>query len=297
MTVPSTQDFVVADMGATNLRVARVSRDFRIVRRLRTRTPDDAEGQLAALTDALEEVGARTCTAVGVGVAARVTWPEGAVVSGGLIALADVPLARMFTRELCVPVAVDNDGHLAALAEARLGVARDVRDAVTVTIGSGIGGGITHDGELRRGQSFAGEVGHMPLFPAAGRCGCGSGGCWELLASGRALRRALAGVSVDEALAPSHAGDSELHDRLRMWAGSLCDGVATLITVLDPGAVVLGGGVGRDAMRILDRHQNERLRYYRARTAVIPADFGDDAGLIGAALIAAEAAAVALAGR
>lgn len=153
------------------------------------------------------------------------------------------------------PVLVDNDAKLAATAEHAVGSEAGTDDLVVVTGAVGVGGGVLVDGRLLRGSSgFAGELGHMPLDPAGQPCGCGRSGCWETVVGLGALMRAAAGSDdrlYDPALDHADrllelrrrvvAGDHRTLRALREVGTSLGVGIALLVNVFDPAAVVLGG--------------------------------------------------------
>lgn len=146
-----------------------------------------------------------------------------------------------------LPVLVDNDANLAAVAESAHGAARDASSSLYITGTVGIGGGIVQDGRLVRGGGFAGEVGHMPIGDQQRRCGCGRHGCWEASVG---LRATLAAVGLPDGGTPTesarrvaeHATSSaSAGAALAVLGERLGHGIATLGTVLDPDVVVLGG--------------------------------------------------------
>ncbi len=210
------------------------------------------------------------------------------------------------------PIVVENDANLAALAEVRLGAARGMRHVVTVTLGTGIGGGIVTEGRVQVGAAgFAGEIGHMVVDPAGPPCPCGRRGCWERFASGaglglRAREAALAGhlgevvrlaggdpesVRGEDVSAAAAAGDPaarQVIEEVGWWVGF---GLANLAAVLDPECFVLGGGVAQagdllvDAARVAFAELVEGADA-RPLAAVVTAAYGERAGAVGAALAA-----------
>jgi glucokinase len=212
-----------------------------------------------------------------------------------------------------VPVHVDNDANCAALAEVTLGAARGAAEALIVTLGTGIGGGVVSGGRVVTGAfGFAGEVGHMVVDPAGPPCPCGRRGCWERYASGGGLGRlareaafagrlheavALAGgdpelVRGEHVTRAARAGDPGalgVLDELGWWVAL---GLANLVAVLDPQVIVVGGGLAEVGELLLvptRRAFAELVEGGRARPAidVLPARFGERAGAVGAALMAA----------
>ncbi len=251
--------------------------------------------------------------AVGVGVAGLVD--RGGVLRYGpnLPGLTDVAVGPSLTDELGLTVVVDNDATCAGWAEHQRGSARGSRDSVTVTLGTGIGAGVTSGGVVLRGaHGFAGEPGHMTVDPDGPRCACGRIGCWEQFASGSALGRmgreavaegrgaailaaaggdsdAVRGEHVSDAAA---AGDGEAQAVLERFAWWVAVGVTNLIHVLDPQIVVIGGGLSELGDLLLEpvrRAQADLLMgaAHRERVPIVAASLGERAGAWGAALLAA----------
>jgi glucokinase len=214
------------------------------------------------------------------------------------------------------PVTIENDANAAAWGEFRHGAATEADDMVLITVGTGIGGGVVVDSRLLRGAyGIGGELGHMRVVPDGIRCGCGNRGCWEVYASGNALVRearelvtsgALSAAALSEvcggdpaALKGDHvtsvarSGDPaavELLADLGRWLG---EGAASVSAVLDPELIVIGGGVvAAGDLLIGPAHaayaRSLTGRGHRPVADMVPARLGNDAGLIGAAALAAE---------
>jgi glucokinase len=211
-------------------------------------------------------------------------------------------------------VVVDNDATCAALAEWTVGAARGLSDAVMVTLGTGIGGGVIANGRVLRGANgFSAEIGHMVVDPSGPLCPCGKRGCWERYASGSGLGRlareaahagrldgvlrlaggdaeAVRGEHVTGAAAAGDPGALAVLAELGWW---LALGLANLAAVLDPAAFVLGGGLAEHLDLVLapTRAAFDELlvdRRYRPEIEIRPAVLGERAGAIGAALAARE---------
>lgn len=209
-------------------------------------------------------------------------------------------------------VTVDNDATCAMAGEAALGAARGMRDALMITLGTGIGGGLLLEGQIYRGaHGFAGEVGHFVIDADGPVCACGKRGCWEQLASGPALARmarealesgklgavgALVGgdaslVRGEHVTQAAAAGDKEaqaLLDELVYW---MALGLEGLVEVLDVEAAVIGGGMveaGELIMGPLRQKVNELLHVGNERDElpVLRAELGSLAGAVGAAFLA-----------
>jgi glucokinase len=305
------------DIGGTKIAALRISPAGEI--RASTVVPSPATDQEAALP-AIEAAAAAVLdddvVAIGVGMAGLVDVRSGVLLSTPNLVWRNVPLAAALGERFGLPVTVDNDATAAAWAESRLGASRGHDDSLFVGVGTGIGGGIVAGGRLLRGaHGLAGEIGHMIVEPGGPLCGCGNRGCWEQVASGLAISRAGERAVTEEpgsAIArlaggdPSRAtgelvteaareGDDVAVAILGEVARRLGEGVAGLVNVLDPDIVVIGGGVG-EAGDLLFGPLREAFRAtvegvdVRPEVPITPAKLGNDAGAIGAALLALQAA-------
>lgn len=213
-----------------------------------------------------------------------------------------------------VPVFVENDANVAGWAEFIFGVAKGSSDMLMLTIGTGLGGAIVIDNKLIKGyHGAAAEIGHMRLVPHGIPCGCGLRGCWEQYASGSALVRKtkmdafqrpevavellkLANGDIENITGPmitqlAKAGDQfciNMLAELGRWIG---EGCSSLVALLDPNVIVIGGGVIAAGDLILNtaRHTfSSHLtgRGHRKEAELVPAQFGNDAGIVGAAALA-----------
>jgi glucokinase len=212
----------------------------------------------------------------------------------------DEPLRQRLSERLGLPVVVDNDANATALAELRVGAARGVRDAVCITLGTGIGGAVVMDGEVRRGAGgLAGEFGHMQVVPDGRPCPCGLDGCWEQYCSGTALRRAArehgapSGVEGPDVTLAAGRGVEWARRALAEVGSWLGVGVAGLCAALDPEVVLVGGGLSSAGDLLLEPARAalfEKLpgREYRALPRLVQAACGPEAGMIGAAMLARE---------
>ncbi len=236
--------------------------------------------------------------AVGISFASQVDPGAGAISSATetFPGFTGVPLGQLLSRRLGIPVTVDNDVNCAAVGEGRLGAASGCPDFLCLTYGTGIGGAIVLGGRLHYGQAFAaGEVGHMTLRAGGRRCNCGRLGCYEAYASTSALIRRVYdehGVTLDglEICSRYEAGDTGIAETVEEWIGDVCDGLASCIHMLNPPLVVLGGGIMENSIifnRVRARLMNELLPNFRCAD-IRPARLGNRAGMLGAALQAAQ---------
>jgi glucokinase len=192
-------------------------------------------------------------------------------------------------------VVVDNDANLAALAEHRLGAARGARVSLTVTVGTGIGCGVVHDGRVLRGSlGGVGEIGHLPLD---GRvpCACGVAGCVEPECSGgglvaRAREAGLAVEGAEEVFAMAAAGDRRAAALIARQSDRLGASIAIAVQLLNPDVVVIGGGVAKAGEVLLAPLRAAVARYalpsHGRHLRIAQAMLGETSGVIGAGLVA-----------
>jgi len=241
----------------------------------------------------------QSSVAVGVAVAGNVSADRSHLEASPHLPVAGRPLRDDLERGLRQPVILDNDANAAAWAEAHHGGHDDRDDLFMLTVGTGLGGGVILGGQLQRGaHGFAGEAGHVPLVPDGRPCECGGHGCWEQYASGSALVRDFQARGGDPSWIGSQVTDAARHgdplavaafNEIGCWLGF---GLAGVIALLDPAVVVLGGGVSEAGDLVLTptrRSLEVSLGWQGQRLAppIRPARWGNDAGAIGAALLAA----------
>jgi glucokinase len=259
-----------------------------------------------------DEIGGSAVGAVGFGIPCLLDSRTGRARMAVNLPLAELDFAEIMHKRLGLPVFVDNDANLALLAEHRGGAARGCSEAVMLTIGTGIGGGVIAGGEVYRGATGAGaELGHMVIDLNGPPCqgNCPNRGCIEALASGTALARearraaaeqpesALAGaVAAGQDLAGplvtelARAGDGAALGVLELVGTRLGVAVANLVNVFNPEVVVLGGGVMAAGDLLLEPARAvvaaRALPPPREEVRILPAAFGIEAGMVGAAALA-----------
>jgi len=308
------------DLGGTKLRAGVVDADLAVHHRTQRLVPHaDTAALLEAVCAAVEEARSAArepVAAVGFGIACLMDDRRGVAAASVHLPVADLPFADVMRERLGLPVTVDNDANAAMLAEWRAGAARGATDAVMLTVGTGIGGGLVVGGRLARGAFGAGaELGHMIVDEDGPPCpgGCPGRGCLEALVSGDAI--ALAGAEVarrrpssglGRALAAGREVTGSLVTELA-WDGDpaalgviakagrhLGAGITSLVNIFNPSVVVVGGGVIAAGEMLLGPAREivaERaLRPARDGVEIVAARFGDEAGMLGAALMALEAA-------
>ena len=229
---------------------------------------------------------------VGVGIAGLVSRDGTVAVTTHLPGVRDVPLRRQVEGALGIPVAVDNDATCAAVAEWRVGAARGCRDALVVTLGTGIGGGAIVDGRVARGHNgYAAEFGHMVVERNGSRCPCGRRGCWEEYASGGGLSRLAGGVASERVVEGFVARDEASVRVVGEFADWVAIGLHNLVNIHDPELIVLGGGLGSlpEIVDVVSRRfaAGEGGHAGRSLPRIAAAQLGHRAGAIGAAFIGA----------
>lgn len=304
------------DIGGTKIAAGVVDEDGEIIAATTRSTPATDPALLeAAVADAVAELrGEHAVGGIGVGAAGFIGADRRTVTFAANLAWRDHPLADELERLTGLPVIVENDANAAGWAEFRFGAARDVSDMLMVTVGTGLGGAVVLDGRLLRGAAgFAGEIAHMTAVPNGQWCGCGRRGCLEQYTAGTALvrtakRRAGAG---DPALGPlvqaaggraksidgplitrlAQQGDPACRELIAEIGAALGEGVASIAALLDPGMIVVGGGVSAAGDLLLEpaRAAYEKHLTARAHREVAPwtvASMGNRAGIVGAADLA-----------
>jgi glucokinase len=298
--VATSAHLLAVDVGGTEIKAALLdgAPGLTVLARSRRATPrgDDGTGTARAVVGAVSELAAELdpvdrIDAAGVVVPGVVH--DGIGVYSANLGWRGFPFADELGKALGLPVALGHDVGAGGLAEQRMGAARGYRDVVVMPIGTGIAGALIVDGALRSGGGYAGEIGHVDVGHGE-PCGCGLTGCLEAVASSASIARRYArrtGRTVPgaaEVLAAATDGDA---DAAAVWddaVDALARGIRVLATLLGPEAVVLGGGLALagDALR---RPVDERLGgllTFQRRPELLLAELGDEAGSLGAGLLA-----------
>ena len=278
---------------------------------------EDRRETLDIMVDAVEEVRAMApdVEAVGFGLPALVESATGVARWSTHLPLADVPFRSLMSERLGLPVHVDNDVNAALLAEHRHGAARGASHAVMVALGTGIGGALLLDGRLYRGASgLGGELGHVVLDLHGPECqgDCPGRGCLEVLASGTAIgrvgaeaatgnpesqleRRRASGGEITGALVTelAHDGDEQARAVLTEIGRRLGAGLVGLVNTFNPEVIVVGGGPVAGAGDLLlaparEVVEQRALPPAREGVRIVPTHFGEESGVLGAAIFAFE---------
>jgi glucokinase len=316
----TTTSVIGVDLGGTKLLAGTVGPDLAVHHRVRRQAFGlDQPTLLATIVDAVQEAADAAggdVAGVGLGIPVTMDRRTGEAVYSTHLPIAGMPFAAVMSERLGLPVAVDNDANCAVLAEARHGAAQGAQDVVMLTLGTGIGGGLVLGGKLQRGWVGAGaEFGHMVIDMDGPPCqgNCPNRGCLEVMASGSALVREAAlrvgrrpdtslGNALEEGRALTgplvtelaHDGDPVALDAMEAVGRALGVGLSSIVNMLNPEVIVIGGGVIAAGEMLLGPARREMMARApapaRDTVQVLPAAFGDEAGMIGAALLAREEA-------
>ena len=288
----SPEDFAIGvDVGGTNMRAARISLTGEILKKRSVAGSRDPAAALGLIKELIRHMDGDGARAIGVGIPGRVDGWTGEIISGGYLNLAGIDLKQELSSTFGRPTVVANDCSMALIGELRRGAAKGSKNAVMMTIGTGIGGAIMENGQIVNGKRCAGQLGHLVVNINGRECPCGQRGCVETESSGTSLRRHLdeAGygpeIRFEHILLQAEAGDQPAIGVLQAWGGPLRAAINTLSAAFDPDVVVIGGGMGQAAIRSLEFLPELKTWY---QTEVRLAELGDDAGVIGCGLAALE---------
>jgi glucokinase len=305
------------DLGGTKLLAGTVDAELRVHHRAyRLSRPDAVVETIVEAVEEAREAARGEIRAVGVGVPCLIAPGSGVAMACNHFALVDVPLRDLLAERLGLPVVVDNDATAALVAEWRYGAARGARNVLILTIGTGVGGGMVVDGRILRGASgAAGELGHVVIDESGPPCpgNCPGRGCLESFVSGPALARegrARADAEPESALGRAlaagreitgplvtelaHDGDEAARAAVVVLGRHLGVGMTSLVNVFNPEVIVVGGGLVAAGDLLLTPAREvvakRALVPARDQVRIVPARFGDESGMLGAAALAFEVA-------
>ncbi|MGL4608273.1 MAG: ROK family protein [Trueperaceae bacterium] len=286
------------DLGGTKIAAAVVEHG-KILERKQTKTPQTG---LDSVVDALVKLSEDLLEhhpdipALGLGVPGPLDFKNGRIrFAPNIMGLEDAPIVSLLEKRLDIRVVLENDANAAGFAEHKYGAATEFDSSLYVTISTGIGGGLfVNDMVIRGANGITGEIGHMTVMPHGPLCGCGQGGCWEAVASGRSIARE-ASFSYGETLTTqqvferARAGERKALSVIENAAYFTGVGLSNLQKIFDPHVFVIGGGMSQVGDFYLDK-----IKAYTAEfnegfppSSLRLAELGTDAGVIGAAAVAA----------
>jgi glucokinase len=298
------RDLVIGvDLGGTKVAAGAIDRRGKITARVERPTPTfSEEGLLSELEEIVDSISTEVggVEGLGFGIPSTIDQRSGLAISSVHIPLTDVDLRARIGERFGLPVAIDNDGNAAAIAEWKLGAGTGSSHMIMLTLGTGIGGGLILDGKPYRGSVGAGaELGHMVLKYDGPQCigSCPGQGHFEALVSGTAANQVARDVLSPDATSRdlvqlATEGDRRAIEALDGIGRILGAGLASLVNVFNPEVIVIGGGFG-EAGELLygaarDVVAKEALAPGRDVVRIVSAELGSEAGLIGAGLIAFE---------
>ncbi|TBR16262.1 ROK family protein [bacterium] len=296
------------DLGGTNLKISLVDNRYKIKDKkiLNTQNFVRKEELISAVVNSvnsliqLNKLRKSDISGVGLGLPGPIDNKKGIVhffpnISGWK----NVKLVKILAAKLKLPVFIDNDANMMTLAEYRLGAARGARNAVCLTLGTGVGGGIIIEGRIFRGSINAGgEIGHMPVNEKGPKCNCGGQGCLETYIGNKVIlekARKIFGKNITLEETSRLAAKGERRAK-KLWQDvGKCLGVtlSAIVNLINPDRIIIGGGVAKAGSVLFDSVKNtikERaMPVQAAHVKIFKAILGNDAGMVGAAIMASEA--------
>jgi glucokinase len=300
--------FIIAvDLGGTNLKIALLNLRYRILYRkiLMTKRFVSKESLIDAIVIAIKNViqekklNKTNTLGIGLGLPGPIDVQEGRVhFFPNIPGWKDVGLKDILAKKLKLPVYLDNDANLMSLAEHRMGAARGAKNAICITLGTGVGGGIILGGKLYRGESYAaGEIGHIPINEYGPKCNCGGSACLEAYIGNKIIMRQARSVfkkkiSLEELSRLANCGHKEAKAIWLNAARRLGLALVGVINLLNPDCVVIGGGIANAGRVLFDKIKKtvykQAMPVQAKRVKIFKAKLGNDAGLIGAGILVKE---------
>ena len=309
------------DLGGTNIVAGVVNENYEIIAKASCKTavprPESevCDSMAAIVREAVEKANLTMddIDYIGIGVPGAVNPETRIIETSPNLFFTNWEVAKMMEERLHKYTKIENDANAAALGEFLAGSAKGSRNAVAITLGTGVGGGIIIDGKIYSGSNFAGaELGHMVIVKDGVECGCGRKGCWEAYASATALIRMTKDAIRSEKAEFSYmlnavggdiekvtgrtpfdamkAGDNTAKEVVDKFIGYLACGLVNVINIFQPDVLCIGGGIAGQGETLLAPLrtiiERERItKYNEKQTRVCVATLGNDAGVIGAACI------------
>ncbi len=312
--------YIGVDLGGTNIAVGLVDENYQIIESVsgptkRERSSEEILKDMASLCKEVMDkrnLSEKDIHSIGVGSPGIASPKEGIILFSNNLGFDHVNVKNEIQKYIPVDVYVENDANCAALGEVLCGAAKGEKNVVVVTLGTGIGGGIIIDGKIYGGSFFgAGEIGHTVIQMTDGlACSCGRKGCWEQYASATALIRdakeaaknhpeskliAMAknqdaqNINAKVVFDAAQEEDETAKELLNRYFRYIACGVTNVINALEPSAVVIGGGISAQKEYLTEpvtRYvQEEMYGGLQLKTIIKAATLGNDAGIIGAALL------------
>ena len=311
------------DLGGTNIAAALVDENGAMSHKVSipTRTVDGTDAVLSGLEKVvdliLEESGLKASDihSIGIGVPGMMNVETGEILFSANLPLANVNITTGLKAKFGVPVYINNDANCAALGEVKGGAAKGTQEAIFVTLGTGVGGGIVTGGKIYSGHNgCAGEIGHIMIEMGGRQCGCGRKGCWEAYASATGLiittkelmeqdknskmweivEGDITKVNGRTAFDAMRAGDETAKKAVDIYTHHLAVGIIDLINIFEPEVIAIGGGISNEGETLLaplreivnaETYSGKSDQVSQVR--IIKASLGNDAGIVGAGMLGA----------
>ncbi len=311
--------YVGIDLGGTNIAAGIVDAEGRIIKKGsvptgRERSSLDIIKDMCDLVLSLMKdlgITEKDLHSIGIGSPGAPDRKNGVILYANNLPFRNVPMRDEIQKIINVPVYLENDANCAAIAESVAGAAKGAEYAVIITIGTGIGGGVIINNKLYTGfNGAAGELGHVVLMLSGEACSCGRNGCWEAYSSATALIRQTKQAAIENpqskimelcggdlnkidaktAFDAARLGDETGIGVVDRYVDYLADGLANMVNIFQPNIIAIGGGVSKEGENLLaPLREKMKGRTYCAQglepTQLVVAKMGNDAGIIGAALI------------
>ncbi len=309
------------DLGGTNIVAGIVNKEeLRIVHTAKCKTramerpwQEIADDMIKCCNEAVEQYGIswKEIDSIGIGSPGTIDTERQIIVFAGNLPFDHTPMVAYIQERVSCPVSIANDADAAAYGEYRAGAGRGAASMVAITLGTGVGSGIILDGKIHTGHGFAGgELGHIILQMDGRPCTCGRKGCFETYGSATGLKcttwehmeknkdslmwqlcdGSLDNISGRTAFEAMKAGDAEGKAVVDEYIRALSEGICSIVNALQPELICIGGGVSKEGALLTDPINEFIDKYAFARfadkkTRVVAAELGNDAGIIGAALL------------
>lgn len=307
------------DLGGTNIKCGIVDETGNII--VQESVPTNSEKGFSCVTETMTDLVIKLAQetkidvkAVGVGSPGMIDGERGVVVYSNNLAWQKAPLATELKNKLRLPIRITNDANAAAYGEYTCGAGKQYNSIVLITIGTGVGSGIVFDGKLFEGNRGAGaELGHETIRFGGEKCTCGRRGCLEAYASATALIRQtkwameknrqsklweLCGGDINNvngktAFDGLRAGDTTAKKVVNVYIRYLAEGIANIVNAFRPEVILLGGGISREGETLINPLKKKVMKLlfgdlHYAPVKILAATLGNDAGLVGAAMLAKE---------
>lgn len=306
------------DLGGTNIATGIVDENYKIIGTGKEKTdcskgPEKVADDMAiAVENAIKDAGIdrNEIVAMGIGSPGAIDPKTGTVLVATNLGFNNVPLCQMMKERTGFDFYIENDANAAAYGELIAGAGRGKKDFIAITLGTGVGGGIIIDGKIYSGFNHAGgELGHTVIVSDGEQCSCGRKGCWEAYASATGLiRQTKAAMLINKdskmwevsknidsvngitAFKAMRMGDETAKSVVKQYIDYVAEGLINMVNIFQPEVICIGGGISKEGDTLLDpikefAAKNSFTRNLDIKTEYKVAELGNDAGIIGAALL------------